>query len=129
MTKRTIELKYNIGDKVFSIAKKHSYTSSDVVCPVCNGTGMFIAPTTGTKRSCPGVSGYACIGGHIIVSKYKYYPFKTIVREISISSEGIFYIDEHGDTFNGIYYSNELYDTIEEAQAACDAKNNERNIV
>ena len=128
MPSRVIELKFDIGDRVFAIAKKHIWNSSDVVCPVCNGTGTFIAPTTGTQRHCPGVAGYSCKDGHMIISEYKYFPYEIVIEEISIASESIYYIDGHGDPFSGIYYTDELYETMEEAQAVCDVKNGKENL-
>ena len=123
MPARKIELKLDVGDRVYVINKRHTWNSTDIVCPVCNGTGTFIAPTTGTQRHCPGVSGYSCRDGYMVISDYQYYPRETEIAEISIASDSVTYLDSDGDPFDGVYYEHELYTTIEEAQAACDWRN------
>lgn len=124
MPETTIKFKFNIGDTVYRIKCDKGMNDLGVICPVCNGTGKFKSPSSGQAHDCPGVNGYMCKNGRMhVVWRNCYYPVRDGVDFICI---------EQSKDVNRIFYGldseyevgeDELYSTLEEAQAACDHKN------
>ena len=120
MPARTVELKFDVGDEVYGVKRRSTPTQTDMVCPVCNGTGKFLRPTATVISKCPGVSGYACQDGKILMNAYMYRPLKITIEQINITSDRIIYENEE---FDGFYSEDNLFATLEAAQAECDNRN------
>ena len=123
MAAKIIECKFNIGDVVYVIENRIILENTDMVCPVCNGTGNFIKPDINMLVDCPGINGYYCSNGKIKIRSMKYKPREIHICSITVDSDGIQYDNE--DSYES-YNEDELFVTLDEAQIACDVMNNNR---
>lgn len=120
MPARTVELKFDVGDEVYGIKRRSTPTQTNMVCPVCNGTGKFLRPTATILCKCPGVAGHYCEDGKVCMNVYKYRPLKFTIGYVGIVEDGVQYENEE---FDGFYKEDELFTTLEAAQAECDNRN------
>lgn len=124
MAEKTINLKFNIGDKAYIIRTTTGLNNLHVTCPVCNGTGKFTSPVTGATHDCPGVNGYICKDGivHVEWNNY-YYVDEGIVSSIYIGNDSIHYSLSMPEFDFDTYTENDMYTTRQEAQLECDRRN------
>ena len=124
MPEAMIKVKFNIGDTVYRIKCGKGMNNLGVICPVCDGTGKFKSPVTSQGHDCPGVNGYLCKNGKMnVVWRNCYYPTKDVIGFICIEHHAE--VDEvwYGLKSDMDVHEDELYATLEEAQAECDLKN------
>lgn len=118
----TINAKFDVGDTVYYALCGKGYNNLDQTCPVCNGTGEYVSPSSGRVKKCPGVHGYACLDGiiHAVYNNH-YMPQEDVIMSIFIDeNHKLMYETQNSFPYS---YEDELYATIEEAQVVCDWRN------
>ena len=120
----TIETKFNIGDKAWSIVGERIPRKTSYMCPVCNGTGKM--KIFGNKKCDASIfnGAYRCKDGYLVAREYEYIAQKGVVSEIFIDVSKNSEQDVEYEIGNSIWDQKELYATEEEAQAECDRRNN-----
>lgn len=119
-----LKVKFNIGNTVYRIKCDQGINNLGVICPVCDGTGKFKSPTSGQVHNCPGVNGYLCKNGKMhVVWRNCYYPIKDVVEFICIERHNGADEIEYGLKSDLDVHEDELYTTLEDAQAECDRRN------
>ena len=120
----TIETKFDIGDKAWSIEGERVSRKTPYICPVCNGSGKM--KIFGDKKCDATIfdGAYRCENGYLSARKYEFTIQRGVISDIFIE---ISKNSEHTVecTIGGsIWDQRELYATEEEAQAECDRRNN-----
>lgn len=119
----TIETKFNIGDKAWSIEGERVSRKTPYICPVCNGSGKM--KIFGNKKCDATIfdGAYRCENGYLSARKYEFIIQCGVISDIFIE---VSKNSEHTiecTIGNSIWDQRELYATEEEAQAECDRRN------
>ena len=128
MPAKTIEFPFYFGDTVYRVAYKSVPNYLDRICPVCNGNGQFISPSSGRIKDCPGVNGYMCVNGQMATT------CTNCAAPVGGQITDIF-LDEDFDTtmyevdFGDCFCANQLSSNFEQVQEACEALNEGKKFV
>jgi DnaJ-class molecular chaperone len=138
-----IKTKFSNGDKVYTLSRQ--YIQQTITCPCCEGEGKLIGKNN-HAYTCP-----ECCGRTVVYSGHKNswsvvgpYTIGQVRVEITGESEGAcpggifdnygsqkyeyieqYMLEETGIKSGTLHYVDLLYATFEEAQEACDKRNQE----
>ena len=121
-----VNTKFEVGQNVFLIKKERKVIENKRICKICNGEGHIIY--SGYTMCCPECNGdkYICTDSQIIdnySTDKKPHAITSIGIKITAKGSKLIYMIDGKPYERKKVSENEIFATLEEAQARCDELN------